>query len=54
MTGDRYGFVDHPPDGGYTHDALLYDSRAQLVDVAAPFLMAGLAAGEAAVIATSG
>jgi anti-sigma regulatory factor (Ser/Thr protein kinase) len=37
----------------YVHDALLYDSPAHLAAVAAPFLLAGLAAGDAAVIATS-
>ena len=37
----------------YAHDALLYDSPDHLVEVAAPFLLEGLAAGEAAVIATS-
>jgi anti-sigma regulatory factor (Ser/Thr protein kinase) len=36
----------------YVHDALLYDSPGQLVEVAAPFLLEGLAAGDAAVIAT--
>jgi anti-sigma regulatory factor (Ser/Thr protein kinase) len=41
------------PQHGYVHDALLYDSPEQLVDVAVPFLLAGLAAGEAGVIATS-
>ncbi len=41
-----------PPHHGYVHDALLYDSPEQLVDVAVPFLLAGLAAGEAGVIAT--
>jgi anti-sigma regulatory factor (Ser/Thr protein kinase) len=35
----------------YAHDALLYDDRTQLVDVAVPFLLDGLAAGDAAVIA---
>jgi anti-sigma regulatory factor (Ser/Thr protein kinase) len=40
--------------GRYVHDALLYDSAGQLVDVALPFLLEGLAAGDAAVIATSG
>jgi anti-sigma regulatory factor (Ser/Thr protein kinase) len=35
----------------YVHDALLYDDRAQLVDVAVPFLLEGLEAGDAAVIA---
>ena len=37
----------------YVHDALLYDSPAHLASVAAPFLLDGLAAGDAAVIATS-
>jgi anti-sigma regulatory factor (Ser/Thr protein kinase) len=37
----------------YIHDALLYDSPGQLVEVAAPFLLEGLAAGDAAVIASS-
>ena len=36
---------------GFRHDALLYDSTDQLVAVAAPFLLEGLAAGDAAVIA---
>ncbi|UOY02288.1 sensor histidine kinase [Blastococcus sp. PRF04-17] len=40
-----------PP--GYVHDALLYDSADELVAVAAPFLLDGLAAGDAAVVATS-
>jgi anti-sigma regulatory factor (Ser/Thr protein kinase) len=38
--------------GRYIHDALLYDSPGQLVAVAAPFLLDGLADGDAAVIAT--
>jgi anti-sigma regulatory factor (Ser/Thr protein kinase) len=42
-----------PPRRRYRHDALIYDSTATLVDVAAPFLLDGLAAGDAAVIATS-
>jgi anti-sigma regulatory factor (Ser/Thr protein kinase) len=42
-----------PPDGGYPHDALLFDTDDELVDVAVPFLLAGLDAGEGAVIATS-
>ena len=37
----------------YVHDALLYDSPAELAAVAAPFLLEGLAEGDAAVIATS-
>jgi anti-sigma regulatory factor (Ser/Thr protein kinase) len=38
----------------YEHDLLLYDSADELAAVAAPFLQAGLDAGEAAVIATGG
>lgn len=37
----------------YRHDALLYDSAAHLADVAVPFLLDGLANGEAAVVAAS-
>ncbi|MGY1696692.1 MULTISPECIES: anti-sigma factor RsbA family regulatory protein [unclassified Geodermatophilus] len=37
---------------GYVHDALLYDDPGRLVDVVVPFLREGLAAGEAAVLAT--
>jgi anti-sigma regulatory factor (Ser/Thr protein kinase) len=37
----------------YRHDALLYDSPDQLAEVAAPFLLEGLADGDAAVVATS-
>jgi anti-sigma regulatory factor (Ser/Thr protein kinase) len=36
---------------GYIHDALLYDSVDELTAAAVPFLLEGLAAGEAAVIA---
>jgi hypothetical protein len=36
----------------YRHDALLHDSPEHLVQVAAPFLLEGLADGEAAVVAT--
>jgi anti-sigma regulatory factor (Ser/Thr protein kinase) len=35
----------------FVHDALVYSSPDELVDVAAPFLLEGLAAGEAAVVA---
>jgi anti-sigma regulatory factor (Ser/Thr protein kinase) len=43
-----------PPSArGYRHDAFLFDSAEQLADVAAPFVLEGLAAGEAAVVATS-
>ncbi|MGY1915385.1 anti-sigma factor RsbA family regulatory protein [Blastococcus sp. SYSU DS0973] len=45
--------MGHPPAGGFPHDALLYDSTDQLVATAAPFLRAGLDAGEAAVVAAS-
>jgi anti-sigma regulatory factor (Ser/Thr protein kinase) len=41
-----------PPSGSYVHDALFFDSTDQLVEVAVPFLLQGLAAGEAAVVAT--
>ena len=36
---------------GYLHDALFYGSTEELVSVAAPFLLEGLAAGDGAVIA---
>jgi hypothetical protein len=39
--------------GRYRHDAFLYDSPDHLAAVAAPFLLDGLAEGEAAVVATS-
>jgi anti-sigma regulatory factor (Ser/Thr protein kinase) len=41
-----------PDDGGYRHDALLFDTDDRLVEVTVPFLLEGLAAGEAAVVAT--
>ncbi|MCZ2860422.1 sensor histidine kinase [Blastococcus sp. VKM Ac-2987] len=44
--------MGHPPAGGFPHDALLYDSPDQLVAAGAPFLRAGLDAGEAAVVMT--
>ena len=37
----------------YRHDALLYDDEDHLVRVAAPFLLDGLAVGDAAVVAAS-
>ncbi|MGY1720975.1 anti-sigma factor RsbA family regulatory protein [Blastococcus sp. SYSU DS0552] len=43
----------HPAAEGFAHDALLYDSLEELVATAGPFLRAGLAAGDAAVIAAS-
>ena len=43
---------DHLHTGSrYVHDALLYDDRQQLVDTTVPFLLDGLAAGDAAVVA---
>jgi len=46
--------VDHlHSTKAYRHDALLYDDREQLVAAAVPFLLDGLAAGDAVVIATS-
>lgn len=47
--GDAAPTADHR----YAHDALLYESPEHLVEVAAPFLLEGLATGDAAVIATS-
>jgi anti-sigma regulatory factor (Ser/Thr protein kinase) len=44
--------VRDPGTAGYRHDALLFDTDDQLVEVAVPFLLQGLAAGEAAVVAT--
>ena len=43
-------WADLPADR-YLHDALLYDGRDHLVETAVPFLLSGLEAGEAAVIA---
>ena len=42
---------DRGDHAGFEHDALLYDSPEELVAVAAPFLLDGLAAGDAAVVA---
>ncbi len=52
MSERANGRVGAPADGRYTHDALLYDSPGTLVDLAVPWLLEGLAAGEAAVVAT--
>jgi anti-sigma regulatory factor (Ser/Thr protein kinase) len=41
------------PSSGFVHDAFLFDSAEQLADVAGPFVLEGLSAGEAAVVATS-
>jgi anti-sigma regulatory factor (Ser/Thr protein kinase) len=59
-TGSSAGLGSPPgaaPDGcagpGFRHDAVLYDSVDELADIAAPFLLEGLAAGDGAVIAAS-
>jgi anti-sigma regulatory factor (Ser/Thr protein kinase) len=52
VTGQQAGERTRPPHH-YVHDALLYDSSAELVGGAVPFLLEGLAAGDAAVVATS-
>jgi anti-sigma regulatory factor (Ser/Thr protein kinase) len=45
--------LDHlHSDRDYWHDALLYDEPAQLADLAVPFMLDGLAAGDAVVVAT--
>ncbi len=53
--GDTGTRVDDGSTGcatpGYRHDALFYSSTEELVAVAAPFLLEGLAAGDGAVIA---
>jgi anti-sigma regulatory factor (Ser/Thr protein kinase) len=41
------------PRPGFRHDALLYGSAGELTAVAAPFLLEGLAVGDAAVIAVA-
>ncbi|RBY87850.1 sensor histidine kinase [Blastococcus sp. TF02A-30] len=41
------------PGREYLHDALLFDDDQRLTEVAVPFLLEGLAAGEAAVVATT-
>ena len=51
MSESRTGEYARGSVGGYIHDALLYDSVGELTGVAAPFLLEGLAAGDAAVIA---
>ena len=43
-----------PPRRVYEHDVLVHDSPDELLAAAVPFLRAGRAAGEAAVIATAG
>jgi anti-sigma regulatory factor (Ser/Thr protein kinase) len=53
VTGSAAVPVPRPSPSGYIHDALLYDSTDELAATAVPFLKDGLAAGDAAVIATS-
>jgi anti-sigma regulatory factor (Ser/Thr protein kinase) len=53
VTGRSAGRRARTPADGYSHDALLFGSTAELVDLAVPFVRDGLAAGEAAVVATS-
>jgi anti-sigma regulatory factor (Ser/Thr protein kinase) len=43
--------LDAAPDAGITHDALVYDVPEQVAEVAGPWLLEGLAAGDAAVVA---
>jgi anti-sigma regulatory factor (Ser/Thr protein kinase) len=51
VTGHRQGGHAGRADPGFVHDALLYDTPGQLIDAAVPFLLDGLAAGDAAVLA---
>jgi anti-sigma regulatory factor (Ser/Thr protein kinase) len=54
VDGARAPAVDHLHSAGsYHHDALLYDDTEQLVAASVPFLLEGLDAGDAAVVATS-
>lgn len=50
---DEHGTGRSTPPRGYLHDALLFDDDQRLTDVAVPFLLDGLAAGDAAVVATT-
>jgi anti-sigma regulatory factor (Ser/Thr protein kinase) len=52
VTGRAVGDPVNTDSGRYTHDGLLFDTDDRLVEVAVPFLLEGLAAGEAAVVAT--
>jgi anti-sigma regulatory factor (Ser/Thr protein kinase) len=52
VTGWSAGERAHAPADGYAHDALLFDSTAQLVDIVAPWVREGLEAGESTVVAT--
>jgi anti-sigma regulatory factor (Ser/Thr protein kinase) len=51
LSGSGTGSSARGSARGYIHDALLYDSVDELTGTAVPFLLEGLAAGEAAVIA---
>jgi anti-sigma regulatory factor (Ser/Thr protein kinase) len=53
VTGTASGQASRPPATGFIHEALLYDTTDELAAVAAPFLMDGLDAGDAVVIAAS-
>jgi anti-sigma regulatory factor (Ser/Thr protein kinase) len=52
VSGQPPGARQRSPAHAFPHDALFFESTDELVDGAVPFLMEGLAAGEAAVIAT--
>jgi anti-sigma regulatory factor (Ser/Thr protein kinase) len=52
VSGWSGGVSSEPAADGYIHDALLYDSPAMLTGVAVPWLLDGLSAGDAAVVAT--
>jgi anti-sigma regulatory factor (Ser/Thr protein kinase) len=51
LHSDQSSAVDAAPDVGIAHDALVYDAPEQVAEVAAPWLLEGLAAGDAAVVA---
>lgn len=53
MAGRTEADPGRPPEGHFRYDAVLFDDADQLLGVAVPFLLEGLAAGDAAVIATS-
>jgi anti-sigma regulatory factor (Ser/Thr protein kinase) len=50
VSGTRTGESAPGSASGYIHDALLYDSDDELTGAAVPFLLDGLAAGDAAVV----
>jgi anti-sigma regulatory factor (Ser/Thr protein kinase) len=49
--GPRPAAAAPSPSAGFAHDALVYDDVEQLVAIAAPWLLEGVAAGDAAVVA---